>query len=113
MATWEYIQALSSNGICLYPLIKGTKRPAIKDMLNQATNDIEQLTEWFQPQADGNVLYDVAINPSKSNLIVIDVDNHDQQLSGTKWLNDKELAGYKMDSSVIEITLIKGYIFSI
>ncbi|MCL0330804.1 phage/plasmid primase, P4 family [Apilactobacillus xinyiensis] len=108
MTTWEYIQALSSNGICMYPLIKGTKRPAIKDMLNQATNDIEQLTEWFKPQLDGNVCCDVAINPSQSNLIVIDIDNHDNNLYGSKWVSDEEMGGYNMEPSVAEITPSHG-----
>ncbi|GAA6237265.1 phage/plasmid primase, P4 family [Apilactobacillus micheneri] len=108
MTNWEYIQALAKKGICIYPLIKGTKKPAIKDMLNQATNDLNQLEAWFQPTGDGEVTYDVAINPSKSNLLVIDVDNHKDTMDGAKWISEKDVAGCKMNATVSEITPNKG-----
>ncbi|WP_181399119.1 phage/plasmid primase, P4 family [Apilactobacillus micheneri] len=108
MTNWEYIQVLSNKGICMYPLIKGTKKPAIKDMLNQATNDLKQLEEWFQPTGDGEIAHDVAINPSKSNLLVIDVDNHKATMDGAKWISEKDLAGCKMQATISEITPNKG-----
>ncbi|WP_140924698.1 VapE domain-containing protein [Apilactobacillus micheneri] len=104
---WQYIQELADKGICMYPLIKGTKKPAIKDMLNNATSDIEQLKEWFKPNENGLLEYDVAVNPSKSNLIVIDVDNHNNT-NGAKWIHEKELAGYTMQAKVSETTKNKG-----
>lgn len=104
---WQYIKQLANKGICMYPLIKGTKKPAIKDMLNNATSDIEQLKEWFKPNENGLLEYDIATNPSKSNLIVIDVDNHNNT-NGAKWIHEKEVAGYTMQAKVSETTKNKG-----
>lgn len=104
---WQYIKQLADKGICMYPLIKGTKKPSIKDMLNNATNDVEQLKEWFKPNENGLLDYDVAITPNKSNLIVVDVDNHNN-MNGAKWIHEKELAGYTMQAKVSETTKNKG-----
>jgi hypothetical protein len=59
-----------SRGFYLFPIKKETKRPAIKDNLKQASNDINQLMKW-------NAKFDSpswGLSCAKSGLVVVDVD---------------------------------------
>ena len=59
------------RGFHLFPVKKETKRPAIKDNLNKASNDIDQLMEWDKKFPNCNW----AISCAKSGLVAVDVDH--------------------------------------
>lgn len=106
---WNKIVELAQQGYCLYPvhlneheetLADGTtitkvdKRPAIKEWQKNATNDITQLWNWFKPDKNNHVIYNgVAMIPKKSNVVVIDLDDHDGKQQFRKWIQYHESKG--------------------
>ncbi|WP_140988003.1 phage/plasmid primase, P4 family [Apilactobacillus micheneri] len=125
---WQYIQELADKGICMYPLRKGTKKAVFKgSLIEQATSDIETLKKKFKPDEQGKLAYDVAISPMKSNLIIVDIDNHiktgneDSSKNtpinkvtgkphkyGTEWISKQTNNGNLMQSKVMETTPNNG-----
>lgn len=67
----DVLLAYCKRGFYLFPVRKETKRPAIKDNLNQASNDINQLMEWDAKFPNCNW----AVSCAKSGLVVVDVDH--------------------------------------
>lgn len=57
-------------GFHLFPVKRETKRPAIKDNLNQASCDMDQIRLWDEKFPDCNW----AISLAKSRLVAVDVD---------------------------------------
>ncbi|MEJ6399956.1 VapE domain-containing protein [Nicoliella lavandulae] len=111
LTPWEYIKQVADHYIYMYPLIKGTKKSAIKDWPNRATYDIEQLKEWLKPDENGNISCDVAMIPFKSELITIDVDNHHGNNNGSKWITENIKKGNRLNenSVAMEITRNNGF----
>ncbi len=67
----DVLLAYCQRGFFLFPVRKETKRPAIKDNLNQASNDINQLMEWDEKFPNCNW----AISCAKSGVVAVDVDH--------------------------------------
>ncbi len=73
------IKSLSEQGFYIYPLSSNTKIPLKgSNGFNDATIDITQLESWFGDGSD----YNVAINLSLSDLVVIDCDRHEESVDG-------------------------------
>lgn len=68
----ELFQRYIDVGFYLFPVKKDTKRPAIKDNLKQASNDIEQLMAWDEKFNQPNW----AISCAKSGVVAVDVDHN-------------------------------------
>ena len=74
---WTYAEALSKAGFRLFPLQRGTKRPAISEWQKNATTDIDTIEEWI---SSGKYTGMGAVCDS---YIVVDVDSKDHG-KGTK-----------------------------
>lgn len=59
---------LARYGFSVFPLIPNEKRPLIENWRNLATNDSQQIRQWWQAQPNANV------GISTENLLVVDVD---------------------------------------
>ncbi|WKN29524.1 phage/plasmid primase, P4 family (plasmid) [Apilactobacillus kunkeei] len=111
---WAEIEKLANMGFKLYPVkitLKETitrteengdvvyfnrydKKPTIKAWQNNATDNIQQLKEWFKPDKNGKITPNgVAFIPKASGIITIDLDNHDGKSEFRKWCNDHEKNG--------------------
>lgn len=82
----DLIINLSDCGYKMFPVNLKTKQPLTKHGYKSATSDKERLKKWFN-HIDTNI--GVGMRLDTSDLVVIDVDNHDNQ-KGTDEL--KELA---------------------
>lgn len=70
------IISLTKANFKLYPVDLDNKRPLTNHGYKSATSDIEQLRQWFN-NTDNHI--GVGIRLDTSDLVVIDVDNHDNQ----------------------------------
>lgn len=69
----DLIESYLDSGFYLFPVASKSKVPLIKDMLNQASNDIEQLEKWRTEFPGCNF----GLSLAKSGLWALDVDlNH-------------------------------------
>jgi hypothetical protein len=68
--TQKVLKAYCRRGWKLFPIIPETKRPAIKDNLNKATDDMAQLIEWAERFPGCNW----AVACARSGLVAVDVD---------------------------------------
>ena len=69
----DLIESYLDSGFYLFPVSSKSKVPLIKDMLNQASNDIEQLEKWRTEFPGCNF----GLSLAKSGLWALDVDlNH-------------------------------------
>lgn len=66
----EILDDYCKRGWFLFPVVRDTKRPAIKDNLKSASNDIEQLMQWSTRFPNCNW----AVSLSKSGLVAVDID---------------------------------------
>ena len=64
------LKSLVGRGFHLFPIKRDTKRPAIKNMLEEASLDIEQLKEWEKKFPGCNW----GVSLAKSKLVAVDVD---------------------------------------
>lgn len=60
----------AAAGQSVFPLLPGTKRPAIADWENAATTDPDQIIEWWRQRP-----YNLGVAAGKSGLVVIDLDH--------------------------------------
>ena len=72
---------LQKRGYSIYPLSPGSKIP-LKDSSgwNDATNDIKQIKEWWEEDNTRNV----GLMLKDHNMIVIDLDRHNEQMNGVE-----------------------------
>ena len=73
-------------GLHLFPVRKDTKRPAIRDNLNQASVDIDQLMEWDKKFPDCNW----AVSCAKSGVVAVDIDHNHGGMEAWEALITKE-----------------------
>jgi len=68
--TRKILGAYCKRGFHLFPIKRETKRPAIMDMLNKASADMDQLEKWFKKFPKCNW----GLSLAKSGLVAVDVD---------------------------------------
>jgi len=99
-------KALEAYAMCgwrLYPCIPGTKKPAIKDYYQQATNDVGQLLKWRDQWPDANF---GVVTGKTSGIVALDVDFP----SGFYALRALEEAFTELDhGSLIQATPNRGW----
>lgn len=84
MNFYQRVTELISHGIYVYPVDVKTKAPMTKHAFKDASNDLEQIKEWFEHADDSKVGVSIALE--KSGLVCIDIDNNhgdDYKNSGT------------------------------
>ena len=61
---------LAEAGFYVFPCAAGTKRPACKNGVHDATRDMDQIRQWWAEDPRFNI----AVSPSRSGCFVLDVD---------------------------------------
>lgn len=93
------------RGLYVYPIVPNGKQPIKNYSYLKATKDIELIESWFRQEPNINI----GINLSKSNLIVVDIDNHNNDLQAP--LQSLSNLGYKLPSDYVERTQSGGLHF--
>ena len=93
---------MAQAGLYVYPIIPNGKQPIKNYSYLKATKDIELIESWFRQEPDINI----GINLSKSNLIVVDIDNHNNDLQAP--LQSLSNLGYVLPSDYVELTQSGG-----
>ncbi|MEF2761063.1 MAG: bifunctional DNA primase/polymerase [Ligilactobacillus salivarius] len=90
------------RGLYVYPIVPNGKQPIKDYSYLKATQDITLIKRWFMDEPNINI----GLNLAKSNLIVVDIDNHNNDLQAP--LQELYNLGYKLPSNYIELTKSGG-----
>ena len=93
---------MAQAGLYVYPIIPNGKQPIKDYSYLKATQDINLIKSWFEHEPNINI----GLNLAKSNLIVVDIDNHNNDLQAP--LQELYNLGYKLPSNYIELTKSGG-----
>lgn len=93
---------MAQAGLYVYPIIPNGKQPIRNYSYLKATQDITLIESWFRQEPNINI----GINLSKSNLIVVDIDNHHNDLQTP--LQSLKNLGYNLPSDYVELTQSGG-----
>lgn len=89
-------------GLYVYPIVPNGKQPIKNYSYLKATQDIELIESWFKHEPNINI----GLNLAKSNLIVVDIDNHHNDLNTP--LKSLSNLGYNLPSDYVELTQSGG-----
>ena len=92
-------------GLYVYPIIPNGKQPIRNYSYLKATQDIAEIESWFEHEPNINI----GLNLAKSNLIVVDIDNHHNDLNTP--LKSLSNLGYNLPSDYVERTQSGGLHF--
>lgn len=101
----DQVIKMVQRGLYVYPIVPNGKQPMRNYSYLKATQDINLIKSWFRDRPDINI----GINLSKSNLIVVDIDNHNNDLNTP--LESLKNLGYKLPSDYVERTQSGGLHF--
>lgn len=93
------------RGLYVYPIVPNGKQPIKDYSYLKATKDIVEIESWFRQEPNINI----GINLSKSNLVVVDIDNHHNDLQTP--LQSLSNLGYNLPSDYVELTQSGGLHF--
>ena len=96
---------MAQAGLYVYPIIPNGKQPIRNYSYLKATQDIAEIERWFMDDPNINI----GLNLAKSNLIVVDIDNHNNDLNTP--LESLKNLGYKLPSDYVERTQSGGLHF--
>lgn len=96
---------MAQAGLYVYPIVPNGKQPIKNYSYLKATQDIAEIESWFEHEPNINI----GINLSKSNLIVVDIDNHHNDLQTP--LQSLKNLGYNLPSDYVELTQSGGLHF--
>lgn len=80
--------ALAERGFLVFPCKPGSKEPATKNGLKDATTEADQIRLWWSRQPNLNLAVACGPQPNGINLLAIDVDVH--KGGGASWQEIKE-----------------------
>ena len=72
----EAALAYAEAGLRVFPLRPLTKEPAIQAWQHKATNDVGQVTKWFEGRRGFNVALACGPQPNGMNIVAVDIDAH-------------------------------------
>ena len=93
------------RGLYVYPIVPNGKQPIKDYSYLKASQDIALIKRWFMDEPNINI----GLNLAKSNLIVVDIDNHNNDLQAP--LQSLSNLGYKLPSDYVERTQSGGLHF--
>lgn len=93
----EHALRAASKGWKVFPLIPGTKKPKFKNNLELATDDADQIKEWWSQWPDANI--GIATGPS--GLVIIDIDVPKEPLDAHKHEEMRDLYGIEAWSMLV------------
>jgi len=89
----EYALALAKQGFKLFPLIANSKKPPRgMDGYKSATSDLQAVSGWFEAEPTTNI----GLRLDTSNLLVVDVDRHQNGHDGVASLAELKQGGHKL-----------------
>lgn len=98
----EHARALARHGLHVFPLREGGKLPAIKAYPSLATQDVQQIEEWWARWPAANI----GVSTSQG-LLVVDVDRKDGK-RGEQSIVALELEGYELPETLTQTTASGG-----
>ena len=98
----DQVIKMVQRGLYVYPIVPNGKQPIKDYSYLKATQDITLIKRWFMDEPNINI----GLNFAKSNLIVVDIDNHNNDLQEP--LQELYNLGYKLPSNYIELTKSGG-----
>lgn len=93
---------MAQAGLYVYPIVPNGKQPIKNYSYLKATQDIELIESWFKHEPNINI----GLNLAKSNLVVVDIDNHHNDLNTP--LKSLSNLGYNLPSDYVELTQSGG-----
>lgn len=93
------------RGLYVYPIVPNGKQPIRNYSYLKASQDIALIKRWFMDEPNINI----GLNLAKSNLIVVDIDNHNNDLQAP--LQSLSNLGYNLPSDYVERTQSGGLHF--
>ena len=90
------------RGLYVYPIVPNRKQPIRDYSYLKATQDTRLIESWFKHEPNINI----GLNLAKSNLIVVDIDNHNNDLQAP--LQSLSNLGYNLPSDYVERTQSGG-----
>lgn len=92
---------LADLGWRVVPIKPGMKRPAMASWQHAATSDQQTVTNWFSGlYRDHGIGIATGPQPNGQNLIVVDIDEHDIERSGSDSMNELERQHGAMPATV-------------
>ena len=101
----DQVIEMVQRGLYVYPIVPNGKQPIKDYSYLKATQDINLIKSWFEHEPNINI----GLNLAKSNLIVVDIDNHNNVLQAP--LQSLSNLGYKLPSDYVERTKSGGLHF--
>lgn len=101
----DQVIKMVQHGLYVYPIVPNGKQPIKNYSYLKATQDIALIKRWFMDEPNINI----GLNLAKSNLIVVDIDNHNNDLQAP--LQSLSNLGYKLPSDYVERTKSGGLHF--
>lgn len=98
----DQVIEMVQRGLYVYPIVPNGKQPIKDYSYLKATQDINLIKSWFEHEPNINI----GLNLAKSNLIVVDIDNHNNDLQAP--LQELYNLEYKLPSNYIELTKSGG-----
>lgn len=98
----DQVIKMVQRGLYVYPIVPNGKQPMRNYSYLKATQDINLIKRWFMDEPNINI----GLNLAKSNLIVVDIDNHHNDLNTP--LKSLSNLGYKLPSDYVELTQSGG-----
>lgn len=93
---------MAQAGLYVYPIVPNGKQPIKNYSYLKATQDIALIKRWFIDEPNINI----GLNLAKSGLVVVDIDNHNNDLQAP--LQSLSNLGYKLPSDYVERTQSGG-----
>src|SRR5699024_8167429 len=94
----DQVIEMVQRGLYVYPIVPNGKQPIKNYSYLKATQDIALIESWFRQEPNINI----GIDLSKSNLVVVDIDNHNNDLQAP--LQSLSNLGYNLPSDYVERT---------
>ncbi|MYU86682.1 hypothetical protein FYM73_10100 [Lactobacillus salivarius] len=101
----DQVIEMVQRGLYVYPIVPNGKQPIKDYSYLKASQDITLIKRWFMDEPNINI----GLNLAKSNLIVVDIDNHNNDLQAP--LQSLSNLGYNLPSDYVERTKSGGLHF--
>lgn len=95
---------MASTGYKVFPIIAGTKKPAIKDWPTLATNNEIEILKWFKDTGH-HLGWAMGVQPSGKNLFTLDIDGEDGWDSMNVLMMDDDAAAFSLTASQLTPTV--------
>ncbi|MCM6834250.1 bifunctional DNA primase/polymerase [Leuconostoc mesenteroides] len=109
MNKWEHIKQYQQAGAYVFMALPNQKYNAVEGGFNNSFDDYNDLRQWLQ-QYPAYHFGNVGIDLSKSNLVVVDIDKHEQNGTASilSWFKTHHIAPDTIQDTYVEQTPTGG-----